>query len=149
MVEHSHLTAAYCGGGGLDEYQAGPAHREDVTWLGRAVVVRALTGCALAGSRVTETTVDYRGAMMAWLQRRPEFCRILSVCLSGSVIAVATLLFLLAFVRGADVVAAMPRRLWWCMSLYAGMAIGICSWLLKAPANKGAPLRPRPRARQA
>jgi len=86
---------------------------------------------------------------MAWLQRRPEFCRILSVCLSGSVIAVATLLFLLAFVRGADVVAAMPRRLWWCISLYAGMAIGICGWLLKAPATKGAPPRPRPRARQA
>ena len=91
--------------------------------------------------------MDYRRAIMVWLQRRPEFCRILAICLSGSVIAVAALLFSLAFVRGADTLAAIPRWLWWFISLYAGTAIGICTWLLKASANNGAP--PRPRARQA
>ncbi len=68
---------------------------------------------------------------MVWLQRRPEFCRILAVCLSGSVIAIAALLFLLAFVWGADTITAMPRWLWWCIILYSANAIGICSWLLK------------------
>jgi hypothetical protein len=51
--------------------------------------------------------------------------------------AVAALLFLLAFVRGTDAVAAIPR--WWCIILYSGNAIGICIWLLKAAANNGAP----------
>src|SRR5437762_330946 len=86
--------------------------------------------------------------MMVWLQRRPEFCRILTVYLSGSVIAVAAFLFSLTLARGADAVAGIPPWLWWGISLYTGMAIGICSWLLKAPANHGAPPRPQPRARQ-
>jgi len=78
-------------------------------------------------------------SIMIWLQRKPKFCRIVAVCLSGSVIAVAAGLFLFTFVRGADDVAAMLRWLWWCMVLYSGNAIGICSWLLKA-ANNSAPL---------
>ena len=86
---------------------------------------------------------------MVWLQRRPGFCQILTVCPSGSVIVLAALLFLLAFVRGADTVAAIPTWLWWCISLYAGTAIGICSWLLTASVNNRTPPRPRPRARQA
>ena len=94
-------------------------------------------------------SVGYRRAIMVWLQRKPEFCRIVAVCLSGSVIAVAAFLFLLASVRGADAVSTMPRWLWWCIILYTGNAIGISAWLLKAAANNGAPPRPRPRARQA
>lgn len=86
---------------------------------------------------------------MVWLQRKPEFCQLLAICLSASVIAIAAVLFLVAFVRGADIVAAMPPWLWWCIILYAGNAMGICSWLLKASVNNGAPPRPRPRTWQA
>jgi hypothetical protein len=83
---------------------------------------------------------------MVWLQRRPQFCRILADYLSGSVIAVAVLIFLFAVVNGADAVAAMPRWLWWCIILYTGNAIGICTWLLKATANNGIPTGPPPGA---
>ena len=93
--------------------------------------------------------MGYRRAIMVWLERRPEFCRIVAIYLSGSVIAVAAFLFLLAFLKGADAVSTMAGWLWWCIIVYTGNVIGICIWLLRAAANNGAAPSPRPRGRQA